>query len=96
MRFRNGEEVPEGEASAKGRMTYSSSHYDIAAYEADGGDMAHRYQQGADGSVGTVMNPGRVDEGLWDKAKRASEEAFGRIRYPFVTWWYKKQGGTFG
>lgn len=50
------------------------------------------------GKYGTekIENPGKVDEALWEKAKRASEEAFGEIRYPFVSWWYQKQGGTFG
>lgn len=43
-----------------------------------------------------MENPGNVDEALWDKGKRASEDAFGKIKYPFVTWWYQKQGGTFG
>lgn len=42
-----------------------------------------------------IANPGKVDEALWEKAKRASQEAFGEIRWPFVTSWYKKQGGTF-
>lgn len=34
-----------------------------------------------------------VDEGLWDKGKKASQEAFGKIKWPFVRWWYDKQGG---
>jgi phage-related protein (TIGR01555 family) len=42
-----------------------------------------------------ISNPGKVDEGLWAKAKRASEKALGKIKYPFVTWWYKHHGGTF-
>jgi hypothetical protein len=37
---------------------------------------------------------GDVDEGLWNKAKRASQEAFGKIKWPFVTYWYEKQGGS--
>ncbi len=39
--------------------------------------------------------PGKVDEALWQKAKDASQEAFNEIRYPFVTWWYKENGGKF-
>lgn len=35
-----------------------------------------------------------TDEALWDKAKKASQEAFGEIRYPFVMWLYQKWGGT--
>lgn len=34
-----------------------------------------------------------VDEALWSKAKDASKEAFGRVKWPFVQWWYKKHGG---
>lgn len=42
-----------------------------------------------------VQNPGKVDESLWTKAKSASQKAFGKVKWPFVTWWYKKHGGTF-
>lgn len=42
-----------------------------------------------------VMNPGKVDEALWSKAKRASQDAFGKLKYAFVTWFYKKHGGKF-
>lgn len=44
---------------------------------------------------GRMENPGKVDEALWTKAKDASQDAFGAIKYPFVSWWYQKQGGTF-
>jgi hypothetical protein len=63
-------------------------------------DMVSDYQKDLDfqklNAQGKVMNPGKVDEALWEKAKRASEDAFGKIKYPFVSWWYQKQGGTFG
>lgn len=36
---------------------------------------------------------GGVDETLWSKAKDASQEAFGKIKWPFVTWWYYEHGG---
>lgn len=42
-----------------------------------------------------ISNPGKVDEELWSKAKRASQHAFGRERWAFVTWFYKKHGGHF-
>jgi hypothetical protein len=42
-----------------------------------------------------VLNPGKVDEALWEKAKRAAEEAGATDKWAFITWWYKKQGGTF-
>lgn len=34
-----------------------------------------------------------VDETLWKKAKDASQQAFGRIKWPFVNWWYENHGG---
>lgn len=34
-----------------------------------------------------------VDEALWNKAKRASQEAFNEIRWPFVMYLYTKWGG---
>jgi hypothetical protein len=42
-----------------------------------------------------IKNPGDVDETLWKKAERASEDAFGTKKWPFISWWYQKQGGTF-
>lgn len=33
------------------------------------------------------------DETLWEKAKAASEAAFGEVKFPFVVWWYLNQGG---
>lgn len=41
------------------------------------------------------MNPGKVDEPKWKKAKEMSQDAFGEIRWPFVTSKYKEMGGTF-
>ena len=43
-----------------------------------------------------IMNPGKVDEGLWAKAKRAADEAGADNQYAFATYWYQKQGGKFG
>lgn len=34
-----------------------------------------------------------VDDGLWSEAKDASQRAFGRIKWPFVNWWYEEHGG---
>lgn len=34
-----------------------------------------------------------VDEAKWQKAKDASQEAFGKVKWPFVQWWYKEHGG---
>lgn len=71
--------------------TRNSAEFDRASYEADGGDdwidSRRRW---------FFENPGDVDEALWARAKEASQAAFGRIKWQFVTWWYKKQGGKFG
>jgi hypothetical protein len=72
------------------RIVRNSSDYDKAAYDAEGGDGWIDPAK-----IEKLMNPGRVDEGLWSKAKEASTKAFGKVKWPFVTWWYKKQGGTF-
>ena len=87
MQFRNGRQV---EALKDGKRRYGndSAESEREAYERDGGDAKHFEH--------AVMNPGKVDEGLWEKAKRASKDAFGEERWPFITWWYKKQGGHFG
>jgi phage-related protein (TIGR01555 family) len=72
------------------RIVRNSTEYDKAAYDAEGGDGWIDPAK-----IEKLMNPGRVDEGLWAKAKEASQKAFGKVKWPFVTWWYKKQGGTF-
>jgi phage-related protein (TIGR01555 family) len=68
----------------------NSLAYDVAAYVVDGGD-------------GT-MAPGRApffekakaqDPGLYDRAVAASQQAFGKVKIPFVKWWYEKEGGKF-
>jgi HK97 family phage prohead protease len=35
-----------------------------------------------------------ADEAAWEKAKRASEEAFGEVRYGFVSWFYQNVLGA--
>lgn len=42
-----------------------------------------------------MMNPGNVDENLWEKAKKASIKEYGDIKWSVVTYLYKKMGGTF-
>jgi len=38
--------------------------------------------------------PEKIGNGpIWDKAERASEEAFGEKRWPFIQWWYSHHGG---
>lgn len=72
------------------RILKNSAEFDRASYAADGGDSwidprRHYFFE----------NPGNVDEALWAKAKDASVAAFGKVKWQFVTWWYKKQGGKF-
>lgn len=68
----------------------NSSAFDRASYEADGGDAwiddRRKY---------FFESPNGVDESLWSRAKDASQAAFGKIKWQFVTWWYKKKGGEF-
>lgn len=81
-------------AQRMGRLRSSllanSPAFDRASYGADGGD-----EWIGDDHRELFENPGSVDEGLWSKAKDASEKAFGKENWKFVTWWYKKQGGKF-
>lgn len=72
------------------RILKNSPQFDKASYEADGGDdwIDPRRKE-------LFSNPGNVDEALWGSARAASQAALGEIRWQFVTWWYKKQGGKF-
>lgn len=72
------------------RILKNSAEFDRASYEADGGDGwidARRAE--------FFQNPVNVDQSLWSKGKDASVAAFGNVKWQFVTWWYKKHGGTF-
>lgn len=71
----------------KNKMGNYDSMSDPKDYKAEFEKMNEEDQSKA------IMNPGHVDEGLWDKAKRASEDAFGKVKYPFVMYLYKKWGG---
>lgn len=72
------------------RILKNSAAFDRASYEADGGDnwidsrREHFFQ-----------TPGNVDRALWAKAEEASRQAYGKVKWQFVTWFYKKQGGKF-
>lgn len=96
----SGEKTPQSQvpmASAKSTLKSKSApevknsiEYDKAAYEMDGGDMRidewkHRL----------FLNPGKVDEALWKKAKDASQKAFGKENWKFIVWWYSDKGGVF-
>jgi phage-related protein (TIGR01555 family) len=83
-------EVPEQKKAKPPEDVKNSIDYDKAAYEADGGDKQFDERRSP-----FFENPGNVDEALWMKAKEASMKAFGKVKYAFVTWWYKKEGGKF-
>lgn len=72
------------------RKLTNSAAFDRASYAADGGDAWIDPRRAV-----LFENPGSVDEALWSKAKEASQAAFGKVKWQFVTWWYKKQGGKF-
>ncbi len=72
------------------RRMFNSAAFDRASYEADGGDGWIDSRRAP-----IFENPMGVDEGLWQKAKDASQAAFGKHNWKFVVWWYKKQGGKF-
>ena len=42
-----------------------------------------------------IVNPGKVDEALWTKAKEACQKEYGKLDYAIVTAIYKKMGGEF-
>lgn len=72
------------------RVLKNSIEFDKASYEADGGDAwIHP------GREEFFTDPMNVDKGLWAKAKEESMKAFGKHKWQFVTWIYKKQGGRF-
>ena len=59
-------------------------------FDAVGGDDLYTAAELQDG-----INRYRVENGpLWEKAKKHSQEEYGRIRWPFVMYLYQKMGGT--
>lgn len=72
------------------RILSNSAEFDKASYEADGGDAMFDTRREL-----FFENPGNVDESLWDKAKKASMASYGKIKWQFVTFMYKKMGGKF-
>jgi hypothetical protein len=68
----------------------NSAAFDRASYEADGGDkwIDERRKYFFEDPVG-------VDKSLWERAKEASRQAYGKVKWQFVAWFYRKQGGKF-
>lgn len=74
----------------KAKATRNSPEFDRSAYELEGGDGMFDPRKEL-----LMENPGNVDESLWAKAKEASQKALGSVKWPFVSWWYKREGGKF-
>lgn len=72
------------------RILKNSVEFDKASYAADGGDgwIDERRKHFFDEDKA-------IDKGLWLKAKEESIKAFGKEKWQFITWLYKKQGGSF-
>jgi uncharacterized protein len=70
--------------------TLNSAQFDKASYLADGGDSWIDPRRKV-----LFEDPRGVDDGLWSRAKEASRASFGEVRWQFVVWWYRKQGGSF-
>lgn len=71
-------------ASSKSEKKENSLAYDVKAFEADGGDS--QYSPWHERQV-DVMDP------LMVKAKDASQQVFGKQRWQFILWYFKKHGG---
>ena len=56
-------------------------------YEKAGGDTQYTNEQLMEKINSYSNGP------VWEKAKEASQAAFGQIKWPFVMWWYEKHGG---
>lgn len=42
-----------------------------------------------------VENPGKVDESIWERAKKKAQDEYGAGHYAAVSYIYKKMGGRF-
>jgi len=72
------------------RILTNSAEFDRRSYEADGGDSWIDPRRAP-----LFENPTNVDEGLWQKAKDESIKIYGRVKWQFVVFLYKKLGGRF-
>ena len=90
----NQPKAPKSAAALKNSAEYMSLPYEIGEWYELGPDGHMEFESLFNAKM--IANPGKVDEAKWDKAKAASEAAFKEDRWPFITWYYKKHGGTFG
>ena len=80
------EDSEEGKATDQGDgFTEEDKQKWVDAYTAD----VKATEEGGPGNPASWI----ADESLWEKAKRASEHALGKVSYPFVVWWYLQNGG---
>jgi hypothetical protein len=70
---------------------------DITAQTAlsDDPDLAREVQEHDSVVPEKIMNPGSVDEPKWKAAKADVMKEYGEIRWPVVSYVYRKMGGTF-
>jgi hypothetical protein len=86
-------------AAAAGRADdqkeYDSLDEAVAKYDKAIKDWEDQFPGSTMYNAGTLLHrmAEGVDEGLWKKAKDASHQAFGKIKWPFVQWWYQEHGG---
>lgn len=72
---------------------YMSLPYEIGEWYELGPNGHERYLNMF--NANRVMKNAKVDEALWAKAEEASKLAFKEQRLNFITYWYKKHGGSF-
>lgn len=82
-------ETEEIEKETEKPKQLNSARFDLASYEADGGDgwIDSRRQ--------LFFEKTPQDQGLWSKAKQRSRDVFGHEKWQFTVWMYKKLGGKF-
>jgi hypothetical protein len=74
--------------SSKERVKGMDSSKDITLH--DDIEMHNTYP-----GLEKIENPGDVDEGIWKKAKAASEKEYGAGHWAVTSYLYKKMGGKF-
>jgi hypothetical protein len=80
----------EAKEAKQPKKAKNSIEYDVKAYLVDGGDgiLSDRRKPFFD-------DPYKyADKGLYEKAKEASQIAFGKHNWKFVAWWYRHKGGA--
>lgn len=83
--------APKSKTQAPDAPTAKNSlGFDKASYEAAGGDEMYDPAKEY-----TLSNPRHLDVALWERAEKASKDAFGKVKWQFRAWYYKEHGGKF-